>query len=518
MTQEPVGGSEPGDVMVMSTDASGKVKKSSNSYDSQIVGAVTTYGRGTSYNDLDYDVFYDQNSRSQNPLWANVGMLGQIYIKVSLENGAINAGDPLTTSSQEGVAMKAMRPGRIVGWAIQPWTGSETRDSIAPQQQLPSGTGMILAFVHPTWYDTGQNLNLTDIAINGILSAPEGSIDGFTSDISSPQRYSLTDKLGKTIEGAAVYADAAIANLKAGGIDASSIQTNSLTAKGFSLEGDDGLKKISFDAKGNAFFAGTLTADKIVANKIEGLEILTNKISALGVNIASVEAQLNLLSPPESTQSGQTEIAPTPSNLTLTSLNIEGIATISADLHVWGSSIIQGVLNVIDSITTNNLVVGKWADFLNSVIFRGDVNFLGRPTFNKDTAGTAIIKKDSDRVVITFDREYVQVPVVTANMVFGEINEKQIFDQNYSLIISQRTTKGFSIVLNKPAVSDLTFSWLAFAVKDEEPVQNSVLDLSPTATQSATPTVTIVPTPTQTPTPTIELLNPTSQPTPINSP
>ena len=45
--------------------------------------------------------------------------------------------------------------------------------------------------------------------------------------------------------------------------------------------------KITFDNLGNATFTGTVTADKIVANKIEGLEILTDKISSLSSSVTN---------------------------------------------------------------------------------------------------------------------------------------------------------------------------------------------------------------------------------------
>ncbi len=49
-------------------------------------------------------------------------------------------------------------------------------------------------------------------------------------------------------------------------------------------------------------------------------------------------------------------------SLTLKDLQVDGIATISADLHVHGSSMIDGILNVIGSLTAKNLIIGEWAD------------------------------------------------------------------------------------------------------------------------------------------------------------
>ena len=48
-----------------------------------------------------------------------VGLLGQLPVRVNTENGNINAGDPLTSSSVAGVAMKATKGSVIVGYALE---------------------------------------------------------------------------------------------------------------------------------------------------------------------------------------------------------------------------------------------------------------------------------------------------------------------------------------------------------------------------------------------------------------
>jgi hypothetical protein len=48
----------------------------------------------------------------------------------------------------------------------------------------------------------------------------------------------------------------------------------------------------------------------------------------------------------------------------------------------------------------------------------------------------------------------------------SKILEKNVFDGEYAYIISDRTSKGFTITLNKEALDDLTFSWIVIAVKD----------------------------------------------------
>jgi hypothetical protein len=52
-----------------------------------------------------------------------IALAGRVPTKVSLEGGDILVGDPLTSSSEIGVAMKAKDAGAIVGYALEPYSG-----------------------------------------------------------------------------------------------------------------------------------------------------------------------------------------------------------------------------------------------------------------------------------------------------------------------------------------------------------------------------------------------------------
>jgi hypothetical protein len=125
---------EPGDVVVISTKAPGKIEKSSQPYDPRVAGIYSTRPgmlgadkNGTSRVDQD-DV--------------PVAIVGIVPTKVSAMNGPVGVGDLLTTSSVPGYAMKASpilvrgvkvyRTGTIVGKALEP---------------LKQGTGVIKVLV-----------------------------------------------------------------------------------------------------------------------------------------------------------------------------------------------------------------------------------------------------------------------------------------------------------------------------------------------------------------------------------
>jgi len=99
------------------------------------------------------------------------------------------------------------------------------------------------------------------------------------------------------------------------------------------------------------------------------------------------------------------------------------LATVSGDLNVQGNGFIQGALNVLNNLTTNNLLVSNFAYFINDVVFKGNVRFTGTPTFNSDTAGFAVVQQGQDTVQITFDNEYANTPIVTASIALDKVGD-----------------------------------------------------------------------------------------------
>ena len=133
-------------------------------------------------------------------------------------------------------------------------------------------------------------------------------------------------------------------------------------------------------------------------------------------------------------------------------------------LSVSGQAVLSGGL-LVNTIGTDNSVLA----------LLGDVEFFGRPYFNRDMGGTAIIKKDAKAVEVIFDKEYIESPSVVASIAFSdeatstlEIKELAAFDEDLKFIITKRTTKGFVILLNKTPKEDITFMWMALAIKNAQ--------------------------------------------------
>jgi hypothetical protein len=117
---------EPGDVLVLASNANGNVEKSGEPYSTMVAGIFATkpgvIGRRETL----------VKSADEIPM----AMVGIVPTKVSAENGPIRQGDLLVTSSTTGYAMKGTDRGRMLGAVIGKAMGS-----------LESGTGVIEVLV-----------------------------------------------------------------------------------------------------------------------------------------------------------------------------------------------------------------------------------------------------------------------------------------------------------------------------------------------------------------------------------
>jgi hypothetical protein len=136
---------EPGDLVVLVNQSSASmptVSKSTRPYESLLLGAVSTspglvFDRGET-------LLAGDNSKLITSKKTVVGLVGRVPVKVSLENGPIAVGDPITSSSTKGVAMRATKAGQIIGYALEK----------ADQK------GKVLVHLQPGYYIPPQQLAL----------------------------------------------------------------------------------------------------------------------------------------------------------------------------------------------------------------------------------------------------------------------------------------------------------------------------------------------------------------------
>jgi hypothetical protein len=103
---------------------------------------------------------------------------------------------------------------------------------------------------------------------------------------------------------------------------------------------------------------------------------------------------------------------------------------------------------------------------------------LGQPYFDSDMGGFVVVKFGTKSVNVTFAQEYFKEPEVSANISFDtEGNSGSAFDGSLRFVISEKSTKGFTVTFNEAAPKDIKINWIALAVKNTsvaspEPVNN----------------------------------------------
>jgi hypothetical protein len=124
---------------------------------------------------------------------------------------------------------------------------------------------------------------------------------------------------------------------------------------------------------------------------------------------------------------------------------------------------------------TEGLRVDHISALSQSIIFNSDVDFFGTPYFTTDTAGFAVVKAGSIQVDVVFDREYIERPIVNASMASSDgiisspdtlLAVQEFFGNDVRFLISNASTTGFTIFINKPTDKDIHFNWIALAVKN----------------------------------------------------
>lgn len=151
-----------GEVVTIDPTASAYVSRSAGeTYDNMIVGVVSTDPG---------EILGDPSLPNSYP----IALAGRVPINVTNENGTIFAGDPLTTSSTSGFAMKATKAGKIVGYALENFVGT---------------TGQVLSFVQAEWSGNesigtdGISTTISDTLVLTSLDTASASEPGVASQI-----------------------------------------------------------------------------------------------------------------------------------------------------------------------------------------------------------------------------------------------------------------------------------------------------------------------------------------------
>ncbi|MEK7072382.1 MAG: DUF5011 domain-containing protein, partial [Patescibacteria group bacterium] len=244
------------------------------------------------------------------------------------------------------------------------------------------------------------------------------------------------------------------------------------------------------------------------ANSIRGLEIISNKISSLSNTVdglsnteswiskdsfLSLSELVNNLSASSSLNENRIDILGSQINNLVSILGFDGTATTSVreildnqilkiedinsrivylennkDLNLNSLSVLEGLSVNGTSTLSGILRVDNIYSIGDLLSILSDTEFLGRLYFNSDTAGFALIKQGDKSVDIVFEREYAEQPIINTSISLDgdESSADNIFNNDIKFTVIKKNLKGFTIILNKPADSDINFGWTAIAVKN----------------------------------------------------
>lgn len=291
--------------------------------------------------------------------------------------------------------------------------------------------GMVIAFVNTA---SSNGSGVVDILGSDVVTTEQSL--GKQVLAALPSNLPVTTTISLPSE---IISDRVTAGLE---IITPNITTATVTlTSGLSVESDEGAV-FTVDAQGNMTIAGLLKATGVEIGTVEFLRASADSVASLSGRLADAQA-------------------------THTTILAQELA--------------PGLVLGISTSTHEETLISKASNFLLSAIFKKPVFFEATPQFNSDSGGFAKIKKGQQEVVVTFAQEFGSTPVIRTTPYASE-----------KFNLADITTKQFKIRLEKPATSDMLFSWSALSVKDattfeSEPVPTPELVVSPMPTTSPSP-------------------------------
>ena len=479
---------KPGEVVAIDPSLSSGVRKSTGAYDENVIGVISTLP-GLVMNDASHfsaDGKVQVGDNGQGKL-VPIALAGRIPVYVSNENGEVKTGDYLTASSIPGVAMKATKSGLIIGQALN--------DANA----IDGDVSLVAVFVKNAYYNGS---NLSEQLTAGLDAA---------SDLATSSQFLQQLMANQAdVEASLSMSDIATDRLTAGleiitpKLVAGQVQTDTLAAAtgsdlSIALTPDGHFKigsTVTIDAAGNATFAGTLTAASVAAENVTGLNTFADEIT---VKLDASKTQM--LSITDELKSGLSALAGRTLALeNLTATQSQTLASLSDRLTALESR----------SSSSSPLTLDTLGSVGDSIRVFAHLDLIGRPYFNNDTAGFAVIKAGDQSARVTFSEPYLTSPIVNASVTFDAVNDDPATATDESLaaseasaaylsgdlrfVVADENVQGFSLKLSKPVNYDVRLSWTALAVNNPRTFWSSTSTPEPIVLPVVEPEV-VVPAP-----------------------
>jgi site-specific recombinase XerD len=295
-----------------------------------------------------------------------VGLIGQVETYVSTGNGPIQAGDPITVSGNNGIGVKALNGGIIVGRALESFTKATP--------------GKILVFIQPSWHEPSFFYNSTGEIYS--TSIPDVEIDTDTYDQVATAIALSTSVIKR--ENTIVDTIQTLRSATIGTVKSSLINTQSLIVNG------------TFIAKNAVINQLRITSDNFSINGLHVKDYIASVISEGTITPSFMSVKTNFISPlSESSQIGlkvndnTVEILssndPNASGSAVASIDNQGNATFSGRLtaltgtfdsvHATGDASVAGTL-------TANSIRAKTIEGIEETVYSIASRIFGPSTAN----------------------------------------------------------------------------------------------------------------------------------------
>ncbi|HLD01259.1 MAG TPA: MerR family transcriptional regulator, partial [Patescibacteria group bacterium] len=347
---------EPGDIVSIDQNEREMVGKSKGVSDTGMIGVYSE--------DPGFRLSQKEGAFSSGTKTVPVAMVGRVPVKVSMENGAIKNGDPITVSSIPGIGMKATERGIIVGRALESYESADAQR-----------VGKIMVYINVGWNDPN------------VFFGPSGNMVIAQSE---DERYILQKESGEMINDKAAFAEAVIANLSGGKISAKTLDVS----EKFSIKGKQIEDYLNEVLTASAQQAASQSAALNLQTDTTAIDQRLDDLGSLLDGIQNRLSQLESFTATIASGSALTTSFSSLSDISSTSGALSG-GTDFDNLTVGGTLNVLGRTTVSDLGVTGNITAG----LLSIDGLEGAINVIGEP-LRLQPLGTDGIDILSGKVVI----------------------------------------------------------------------------------------------------------------------
>jgi len=417
---------EAGDVVSIDQDQKARVKKSRSAYEKQTIGVVSTQPG-----------IILQDGPAQESSYP-IALAGQVPVKVSTESGEIKAGDYLTSSSLPGIAMKATKPGPVIGKALEDFPANSANTSDGVKQ------GKILVFINTSFADPLDLLaNLTLDSKGNLVTSSSVILEGAQRPIGSDSIASPSASLQNDV----LNLQSQVASLSA---RLTQLEVSSSSWRESSTDRISNTDSIASPASGVASPSASLQ------NDVLGL-------TSPDLLLATDSAHLGEFS--EATISGLLTSYEGIFQNSLKSLGETylGNTTIAGNLSVDGTMSITGSsLSTLSTLYLQNGPLTELVDFFNGAITMNQQGQVKAKSISVDeikvsnkSAGTGIIKAGQTKVII-------YNTLIQPNSIILLTPETPLTQT--MAVTSKTPTSSFTVKIAYPESMDITFNYLIVGI------------------------------------------------------